>query len=194
MNPEYLLDAMGLLDDDLIQEAERYSRPRARRSFNRWMGLAASFAVVIALGYAVTHLWSVGSNSTANGNSGGAAGNQGAPSSSAIGGETLPSNEGDLNCDNSVPEELEPNAPGSVVQCPAIMVDGILYYSTGIPIPGEVDESVIQTVTGYTSGVPEMDGQTTFSQDLSTQYAMTDLGLVVLMDGEWILFEPAQDG
>ena len=70
------------------------------------------------------------------------------------------------------------------------MVDGVLYWSTGTPVPGEVEESAIRTVTGYTSSLPEMDGQTNFSHDLSAQYAVTNMGLVVLVDQEWILFDP----
>ena len=77
--------------------------------------------------------------------------------------------------------------------CPAIMVDGVLYFSTGEPIPGEPDPSAIRTVVSYTSGVPEMDNQTNFSQDLSAQYAVVEMGgeqkLAVLMEQEWILFD-----
>lgn len=53
MNAEYLLDAIGQLDDDLVREAERYRRPRA--GHGRLLGLAASFAVVLLLGYGATH-------------------------------------------------------------------------------------------------------------------------------------------
>lgn len=74
--------------------------------------------------------------------------------------------------------------------CPAIMVDGVVYWSTDTPVPGEVDESAIRTVTSYTDGQPEEDGQTNFDRGLTTQYAMTDMGLVVLIDREWILFDP----
>ena len=54
MNAEHLLDAVGLLDDDLIREAEEYQPPR--RDYSTWTGLAASFAVILTLGYALTHL------------------------------------------------------------------------------------------------------------------------------------------
>ena len=67
------------------------------------------------------------------------------------------------------------------------MVDGVLYWSTGRPFSGEVDGA--QNVTAYINTVPEMDGQTNFSQDLSARYAMTDQGLAVEMDGVWVLFE-----
>ncbi|MCI9656875.1 MAG: hypothetical protein HFF45_12820, partial [Lawsonibacter sp.] len=65
----------------------------------------------------------------------------------------------------------------------------VLYWSTGRPFSGEVDGA--QNVTAYINTVPEMDGQTNFSQDLSARYAMTDQGLAVEMDGVWVLFETA---
>ena len=57
MTAEYLLEAMGLIDDDLIQDAEVRPAPRPARSWRqRWGALAACLAVVIALGYGVAHL------------------------------------------------------------------------------------------------------------------------------------------
>lgn len=203
MNAEYLLDAVGLLDDDLLREAEEYSRPR--RGYSRWIGLAASLAVVLTLGYALTHLGMGGGTVPKNEMSGGAAN---APSGS-YGGDGVPpleeyrppaSAEGP---DSSMPgggdwaepgssDAAAPQEPGAVGgdYCAAIMVDGVVYWSTDTPVPGEVDESAIRTVTSYTDGVPEEDGQTNFDRGLTTQYAMTDMGLVVLIDREWILFDP----
>lgn len=191
MNAEYLLDAMGLLDDDLIQEAERYSCPKPKANYGRWMGLAASLAVVIALGYGVTHLGMGGGNSMAPSGAGAAS----MPAASAPAGGMMLDNSADGSAD--YPEAPEPNAPSGEnqgEQYPAIMVDGVLYRSTGQPVPGEPAEEVIRTVTGYTSSLPEADGQTNFSQDLTAQYAQVKIGrewkLVVLMDQEWVLFEP----
>lgn len=65
MKAEHLLDAMGLLDDDLIQEAEEYRRPRFGRNYGVWLGWAASFAVVLVLGYGVSHFGMGGGSSTA---------------------------------------------------------------------------------------------------------------------------------
>lgn len=73
MNAEHILDALGLLDDDLVREAEEYSRPKARRGYGAWMGWAASFAVVLVLGYGLVRFGA--------GSGGGAAGN--APAASA---------------------------------------------------------------------------------------------------------------
>lgn len=63
MTAEYLLEAMGLIDDDLIQDAEvrSASRPSSLR-WQRWSALAACLAVVVALGYGVTHLPMGGGN------------------------------------------------------------------------------------------------------------------------------------
>lgn len=77
MNAEYLLDAIGQLDDDLIREAERYRRPRAR--YGRLMGLAACFAVAVALGYVLTHIGGMNGGSAPSYSAGG--GNGGAPAS-----------------------------------------------------------------------------------------------------------------
>lgn len=196
MTAEHILEAIGLLDDSLIREAEEYRRPQPRRNYGTWLGLAASFAVVLVLGYGVTHIETGGGNSMAPAASAPAA--SGAFDSS--GGNMFPSGEGNGAVDeNDIPAHpAEPDAPagGSEQEgpegefCPSIMVDGVLYVSTGEPVPAEPDPGVIQTVVSYTSGVPEMDGQTNFSQDLSARYAMTGMGLLVLVDEEWILFEP----
>ena len=196
MNAEHLLDAIGLLDDSLIREAEEYSKPRARWDYRRWAGLAACAALVLVLGYGVTHL-RMGGNGAApsNGMSGGATGEPAA--SAPAGGETLPSGDGSIYVDNDIPSLPEPGganggenlSPPEESDCPAIMVDGAVYWSTGQEIDAAVDTEDIRTAVSYTSGVPEMDGQTNFSQDLSARYAMTDQGLAVEMDGTWILFD-----
>ena len=70
MTAEYLLEAMGLIDDGLIQDAE--VRPAARPVSNwrqQWGALAACLAVVIALGYGVAHLPMGGSSSASTASS-----------------------------------------------------------------------------------------------------------------------------
>lgn len=201
MTAEHILEAVGLLDDDLIRDAEEYRRPRRRHG--AWTGLAASLAVVLILGYALTQLRSGGGASKAS--SGGAS----APASSA---QTSPAGAADLEspppetaggAENESPAASEPapgeplapgdaaNSGGEAGYCPAIMVDGVLYRSTGVPVSVQVDESAARTVVSYTNAVPGMDGQTNFSQDLSAKYVQTSQGLAVLMEGEWILFRPA---
>ena len=46
MTANHLLDAMGLLDDELIQEAEEYKRGKGK-NYGTWLAWAASFAVVL---------------------------------------------------------------------------------------------------------------------------------------------------
>ena len=55
MNTEHLLDAIGLLDDDLVREAEEYKSLRKGPGYWRWGSLAACCALVLALGYGA--LW-----------------------------------------------------------------------------------------------------------------------------------------
>ncbi|RKI69742.1 hypothetical protein D7V91_05110 [bacterium 1xD42-67] len=199
MTTEHILDAIGLLDDDLIQEAERYLAPKRRLGARSWAALAASFAVVILLGYGAVR-------------PGMAGGGKGLPkdemdgafastqADDMAGGEALPeqpmgSGAGELNGAGTSAPLPEPGASGGTElteweERPAIMVDGALYWSTGIPCSGEVAEEAAQTVTSYTSALPEMDGQTNFSQDLSARYAWTPQGLAVQWEEEWILFSP----
>ena len=196
MNAGDILDAIGLLDDSLIQEAEEYSRPRKQAGYRPWISLAACLAVVIALGYGAVRLTSLGGG---NG-SGAAPGQAGCASNESQGGLAPPPGSGIDNTpsEDQAPDSAEPALPEEVDQSvnggghrPAIMVDGILYWSTGVPAAETVDEGGVRTATSYINTVPEMDGQTNFSQDLSARYAMTSQGLAVWMDGEWILFEPA---
>lgn len=64
MTREHLLEAMGLLDDDLIREAEE---PVRRKKWNReaWLSLAACLAIVLTIGYGAVHngWWSANSSS-----------------------------------------------------------------------------------------------------------------------------------
>ena len=73
----------------------------------------------------------------------------------------------------------------------AIMVNGIIYYSTSNAVPGEVDESVIQYTTSYAkNGIPQKDGEANFNRDLGTPYAViAENKVIVLIDNEWIEFK-----
>ena len=170
MNADFLLDAVGLIDDDLILDAE--TCPAARRAaplllVRRWAALAACLALVIALAYQVGQLGTAGGSSGASTSSGGGtAGNETAGGSPSSGTEE----SGDYPA--------------------AIMVDGVLYWSTDEILAGEVDPSIIRDTTSYTDGMPEEDGQTNFARE-GTQYAVTADGVAVLVGSEWVLFEPA---
>lgn len=199
MTSEHLLDAMGLLDDDLIQEAETYRPVKLRPNYRALTTLAACFAAVIVLGYGALRLGFVGTNGSSGGNANGGVSNapaSSAPTSGAPADSSWTNSEEKNENSFSQPpfssalQGTESGSPPTEHFRPAIMVDSVLYYSTGTPIPGEVDESAIRTVTAYINTLPQMDGQTNFSEDLSAQYALTDMGLVVRMEHEWILFEP----
>ena len=206
MTTEHILDAIGLLDDDLIQEAEGYMVPKRRLGVRSWAALAASFAVVILLGYGAVRPGMAGGDKGMSGD-----GMNGSAASSVqvgdmAGGEVLPeqstgSGEDEVNGAGTSAPLPEPGSSGGTglmegEERPAIMVDGALYWSTGIPCFGEVAEESARTVTSYTSALPEMDGQTNFSQDLSARYAWTAQGLAVQWEEEWILFspDPASEG
>lgn len=74
---------------------------------------------------------------------------------------------------------------------PALMVNGTLYRSTGTQLPVEPDDSAI---VGHVSSVvplsqwPETEGQANFGEP-DAPYALIEDGLIVLIDGEWTLFE-----
>lgn len=91
MNAEYLLDTIGLLDDDLLQEAERYTARTASRQ--RWIGLAASLAVVIVLGYGISQLGGIGmgGGSAAPGSQAGGNAGEDRPAASMSADSALPS-------------------------------------------------------------------------------------------------------
>lgn len=95
--------------------------------------------------------------------------------------------QGQQLADEQKQEQL-PEAPNALVPC--IVYQGELYRITGKELAVEVDESAI---AGYVTSVvpltqlPEEEGQTNFpAQD--APYAMTDEGLVVLVENEWRLF------
>ena len=103
MTADYLLDAMGLIDDDLIQDAEVLSAPALRSSVRRWTdraaALAACLVLVAALGYGISNL-GMGGDSAAPSTSTGAM-----PSSSAV---------ADSSCATSTPASAEPVSGGTI--------------------------------------------------------------------------------
>lgn len=166
MNEEFLLRAVGHIDEDLIVQAESYRPLRRSRSWQRSLSaLAACAAVAFVLYWGANNL-GMGGSSTANG--------------SAVGDASISSVENESN--GTVSQETQDF-------CPAIMVDGQLYWSSGQVLPGEMDESAILGTTTYTDGTPEQDGQANFARE-GTRYTRTDGGIAVEMDGAWVLFTP----
>lgn len=197
MNAEYLLDAVGLLDDGLLREAEEYRPPR--RDYRPWIGLAACLAVVLTLGYALTHL-GMGGGAPKNEMSGGAAN---APSGSCGGAEAPPpeltegpdgsnlQGGGDWaepgSSDAAAPQEPGTNGSGSVTGdwLPAIRVDGVVYYwDTKEYIHLEPEEDDICYTTSFiNSWEPEEDGQANFLP-IGLPYVVLDNGTVAVLHNE----------
>lgn len=71
----------------------------------------------------------------------------------------------------------------------AIMVDGIVYYSTGQEMPVEFNESSIRKIISYTEGVPAQNGQANFGPELGNQYAKYGEDIAVLLNHEWVHFK-----
>ncbi len=152
MTGEHLLNAMGLLDDDLIQEAEEYRR--SRRGGGPWLGLAASFAVVLVLGYGAVRLGTVGG---ANNMSGGAS----APAASApAGGEPSASAPLSPEGGDSLPWGGQAGSAGDETE---------LDRPSGEPLPQEPDASF--TPPGAGSSEPEYYVVRICITDGATQYA-----------------------
>ncbi len=199
MNSEYLLDCIGLIDDDLIADAEE--RPPLKRPaipLRAWGTLAACLVLVLALGYAVTHMGMGGAGSEAPA----APATPAAPAEPAAPADPeAPSGDGaNVSGTGSSAEPQVPTSPapepsdeGYGGEAPsedrraAIMVDGALYWSTGAPVPVEPAPGAIRVSDSYTDGLPEKDGQNNFSSE-SVEYAKIDMGVVVLIGHEWVLF------
>lgn len=154
MTAEHLMDAVGLLDDGLIQEAEEIMRPRRRINAERWLGLAASLALVIALGYGALRLGLVEGMKGGAGMSGapsagapaGSAANSvaGTPDLDAEGGEVLqtpPSFSISGGGDLEVPSEPEEQAP-----VPEPVLDGFIQLEQG---------AGLYLLTGLTADLPD---------------------------------------
>ena len=76
--------------------------------------------------------------------------------------------------------------------CPyAVMIDDKVYYYTDFIVAGDVDESAID---GYITSVvsvmemPDENGEANM-HILDAPYAFTDMGLVILVNNEWTVFE-----
>ncbi len=191
MNSEFLLRAIGLIDDELIADAERRPAKKSPIPLPKILGWAACLAVVIVLGYGVTQLRMGGMAG---------AGNSAAPAASAPAASTPAARTPAAStpaAEPPMPEAPAASEPGASAggnepqegNRRAIRVDGTVYWSTDAPVPLEPEPDEIRTSDAYTDGTPEEDGQNNFSHE-PVQYVKTDMGLVVLIDEEWVLFTP----
>lgn len=201
MNPEYILDVLGLLDDDLIREAETCTAPRRQSSYRSWVTLAACLVVVIALGYVMRNGIGMGGSSAG----GGAAPEfSGTPSTSSGGTQDTDELWGQdaSNGENTAPDPAGPAAsigspedPGATdPQSPsdaleegqlfAVLADGTVYQATEETVPLEPAESDVQ----YTVGGKEEDAS---FLPAGTAYVMLEPGVAAVRmeeDGSWQIF------
>ena len=121
MTREELLEAIGRVDDDLIQEAEDYRRPARRLGLTHWRPLAGGLAACLVLA-AVLYLpfgMSGGDNTTS-----GAAGSSSAAQDSGSGswsgsGEALPENPSAGDESSGGSSSQEGGAAQDVLRTPA---------------------------------------------------------------------------
>ena len=88
--------------------------------------------------------------------------------------------------------EAIPEMPNTMP--PSVMIEGVLYQSTGRQLPGEVDPSAIAgSIAGVVPGseLPTEDYQSNCGE-VGMNYAFVEEGLAVLLANEWTLFEPAK--
>ncbi len=81
------------------------------------------------------------------------------------------------------------NPPGSLV--PSVMMEDALYYTTGLEVEIEIDKSeYIGEITSVVSLAqwPEENGQANIPYE-GAPYARYEEGIVLLIQGDWILFE-----
>ena len=178
MNSEHLLDAIGLLDDGLIHEAEEYRRPR--RDYSRWISLAASLAVVLTLGYGLTHL-GIGGGGGASA-PGGVTGAAGADTPAASAPAEPPTSTEGMDQSDGAPDLAEPGASGDWSL--TLRVDGVVYRATDEYIRLEPEESDIRYTTSFFNGAePEEDGQANFLP-VGHSYVLLDDGTAAVLEDE----------
>ena len=98
-------------------------------------------------------------------------------------------------CDNAEEEEVRWDAK------PSVMIDGILYGTTGHTAVyrtdeapdngGHVDGEITSTVEGYE--YPVEDGQSNFGVGYFYRYGEADTVEVFLDDRNWVIFEAYED-
>ena len=203
MNAEYLLDAVGLLDDGLIQEAETYTLPVRRSHSGGWLTLAASLVVVIALGYVLNGGLrgpASGGSAAPSASGGGAQSVEAAGSQGFSGGVNSGSNPAVPEGPGSFPQDnVEPGTPGepsggseSGEWLDAIRADGVVYRATNKYIHLEPEEDDIRYTTSFVnSAEPEEDGQANFLP-VGSAYVILDNGTAAVYhedDGTWCVFD-----
>ena len=180
MTSEHLLQAMGLLDDDLIQEAEQPLRAPRRAQLRHWAPLAACLVLVLTLSYGLSHITMGGaSTGAASQNSAGAAGESLTPDSSgSAAGSAAPG-------ESSGTWEPGPSA--------YVLLDGQSYLFCGQTVsqlPQEAEEVGVLSLCGDGAPSPCTDQEAYVG---CTVFAASDGRLFVLLpQGGYGIFEPAE--
>ena len=93
----------------------------------------------------------------------------------------------------SLPAQTSPDTPDAMAPC--LIYEGKQYFTTGLEMPVEVDESAIvghiTAIVPY-NRLPEKEGEANFGS-VGDPYAMTADGLLVLWNHEWTLFQQIPD-
>lgn len=93
-----------------------------------------------------------------------------------------------------------PSEPASEIpntMHPAIVVEGVLFYTTGMEMPVEPAEEAIRKVTGIADHreLPKKEGEINFPAEDTVYAKINDREeyVVVLIDSEWVKFEKREE-
>lgn len=192
MTSEHLLDAIGLLDDGLIREAEEYIPRKKRSRYGAWMSLAACLALVVALSYGLTHI-GMGGGAPPSGAGGGAANTPASSNGVSAPGEPA---SGESQGGATGGDMSGGDTPGAPVGSQgdwlfAVKVDGTVYWATKEYIHLEPEEGDIRYTTSFVNGAePEEDGQANFLPVGSAYVVLEDGTVAVLKEdtGSWQVY------
>lgn len=183
MNADFLLQAIGLLDDDLIEETRQpfHRQPALLSQIRRWASVAACLAILLTAGYVVTHLGMGGGSS---GSSSASAGGS-APSAGTGSGNTTSGNA-DGSASSSAGSAQEPGG--------SIFLDSSVYLLTGELV--DVLPSDAQPLGTLSALYPDAPSPSTDREDLTgreTFQSADGTALYIQLDsGAWAVASLAQ--
>ena len=78
-----------------------------------------------------------------------------------------------------------------------LMVNGVIYKYSYVPYEGQIDEALVQKVSGYAdSGMPQQDGEQNFDRSSITTYIIIDDSSIAVRMGleeGWVIFNAISD-
>lgn len=189
MTAEHLLDAMGLLDDDLIADAEKPIARRKPLPWRGWVALAACVVLVAALGRMAGLTDFSSGNSASGGVAGGENAGGGVPHASGSSGGGFWNPDGNAGGANDPVPDSNGGSSSQALEL-YVLAEGGLYRSTGQLLVGEPDPEAIRISYSLQDqdSLPLEDESLNILSDAS--YVVVDQGLAVLVDHEWVLFKP----